>query len=422
MFLKRKRGYTLIEMIVVVAIICILTALAMPEVNGMTEKNQLKVAEEMVRQAIVEARTMSIAPKGGATGMSTVSGFEASFYTNITGKTSIGTGAGAKNYYPIMIRGVITQCDDETKVLSRQELKNFEFPDTVVIDKITPMTKLYFDSIQASPASPVVDMSSVRFKLTDFSVKCGGSNKAAGPEVSAFWGGSEIYQIRLKNLRIKDNQQEFGYVNVNKYSGQVWISQEKDALAKVVVPQDGDHDSYGQAVFYNGLQYQPNNFLQINNSQNGWLLFRMNNLETSDKTKFPKTVRVWLTTRLASGSMNVYLQDPNDYKDKVVGNDLLSSSNQPVAYDNIKDVLVKTLTLKNSNQISFDINLAKYKDKWLDGTDYNFSRPLVLLIKSNENDEKQIWTRMGYQSTGPVELNDSDGLMVRPAPFVEFIY
>lgn len=433
-----SKGYTLIEMIVVVGIICVLTALAMPEMNGVVEKNNLREAESIVRQAIIDTRAMSLAPKGGDNGVSMVTGFETDFYTGITGATTIGENdpvlpkINPISIFPVMVRGIITRCDDDSKVLYKEERKNYELPEGVVIDGFMPNDPVYQDSgydidKYDPPKQYTGAMTALRFKLTDFSVRCGGTNMSASSSDTDFWsGGEQYFQIRLKNTRINadSTDQQYGYVNVNKYSGQVWISQEENSMAKVTVPKDSKD-------FFDLYAYSPDDSfgqIQIQNGTKSYIIFRM-----SDVNDFPKKARVWLTSEGSSGGkVKISVLEPT--------NGLYDHGSTADNMQAIQDYIdigpssryVKTLSFDSSNsnniQQSFDINLKLNKEWWYDGASYKSSRPLILSFEGVALGTNITFYTQEYQDiNGKVCLDKTSPAVpsdckrsVRPGAFVEF--
>lgn len=57
---KSKKGFTLVEIIVVLAILAILIAVALPNMNGLLQENRAKVMYQDARVAFVAAQTLQI--------------------------------------------------------------------------------------------------------------------------------------------------------------------------------------------------------------------------------------------------------------------------------------------------------------------------------------------------------------------------
>ena len=66
--LRKKNGFTLIEMIVVISILAIMVAVSIPAYRSYGRRNELRNAAQQVRQALVEAQNMALAPKAGVKG------------------------------------------------------------------------------------------------------------------------------------------------------------------------------------------------------------------------------------------------------------------------------------------------------------------------------------------------------------------
>lgn len=61
-----KKGFTLIELLVVIAIITLFTAVGVPAFRNYGQKRQLNQAAEQVKSAILEAKSMALAPSAGS--------------------------------------------------------------------------------------------------------------------------------------------------------------------------------------------------------------------------------------------------------------------------------------------------------------------------------------------------------------------
>lgn len=66
MFSGLRRGFTLIELLVVIAIITLFTAVGVPAFRNYGQKRQLNQAAEQVKSAILEAKSMALAPPANA--------------------------------------------------------------------------------------------------------------------------------------------------------------------------------------------------------------------------------------------------------------------------------------------------------------------------------------------------------------------
>ena len=58
-----KKAFTLIEALVVVGILIILLIMSIPAYRSYSKRNELRNAAEKIRQAIIEAQNMALAPK-----------------------------------------------------------------------------------------------------------------------------------------------------------------------------------------------------------------------------------------------------------------------------------------------------------------------------------------------------------------------
>ncbi len=233
-----KIGYTLVEMMVVVGIIALLTVIAMPELKGVKRRTALQDTAEQLRQAILEARSMAIAPKGSFQNPKPYNIFEVRMNkdistwknTNKGDNFTSGRDPSGTDEYPVAIRAATTPCDDPNTVMNPEDIKVLAFPEDITISNFSP----------ANPPPEPADISAIQFPLASFSLKCG--YNANTPDASPFWeGGGSVFQITLQDTRIaqmkESGQSEFMYVNVDKYSGQVWVSREgKDAGGKIVSP------------------------------------------------------------------------------------------------------------------------------------------------------------------------------------------
>lgn len=424
---KIAKGYTLIEMVVVVGIIVMLTVLAMPQVNGIEEESNLAAAADTVRQAIIDARNRSMAPKSGDD-EAKYSTYKLVFTSGISGETVL----NSTNYWPIQLYGITTDCE---QVESKPEpIKKVDLPEGITIDSFSP------SDMQEPIGTTDKYIASVSYTLDNFNVTCSNMDTDADE-----WDDSQVFQIKLKNKKYDQlkksssgsTQPEFMYINVNKYSGQVWATSDEDGIGNIVrlpklAPAGDIKDDYSLQDTYVGFG---SNGAQIDirvgtdnlkHTYGGFIMFRLTGLT---EEKFPKKARLWLTTTNAtqSGSVEIYLQNPDDYSSY-----LNSSFETSLTLTGSTQYEGKTLSgLKSNNRYAVEFNIAKYNSWWKkdDGT-YDFSKPLVLYLKNTSPTSlAYFYSKEWLKNNGSVAIKDEEGktgaessLMVRPGPFVELIY
>lgn len=82
---NKSAGFTLAEMLVVIAIIIIISVLTVPSYNNFRRASQLRQAAQDVRQAIVDAQNMALAPKE-IPGLGTPKSYVLNFQNPIAGR------------------------------------------------------------------------------------------------------------------------------------------------------------------------------------------------------------------------------------------------------------------------------------------------------------------------------------------------
>ena len=91
--LKKTKGFTLIEMMVVIGILTIMAIIIIPNYRSYSRRNQLRESAQLVRSAIVEAQNDSLASKHPGTK------YGAKYLTaNSFGVYNTGTSAPLKSY------------------------------------------------------------------------------------------------------------------------------------------------------------------------------------------------------------------------------------------------------------------------------------------------------------------------------------
>ncbi|MDO8513801.1 MAG: prepilin-type N-terminal cleavage/methylation domain-containing protein [bacterium] len=450
-----KKGYTLIELIVVIGVIVILTALAMPQVNGIQERSSLTTAAETIRQAVIEARTDAIAPRGGNVGRSNFTAFEIKFINGITKKneqvkTTSGSNAVVTNS-PVEIQGIVTACDNRSNQLSSTLIKSIDFSDGIMIDGFSPEKLL--ESIKAGTeelipvdgdTSKKITRTGVRFTLANFDITCGGT-KSVDSQNAELWDSTKqenTFRVKLKNIRYEkiknttSSDTEFMYVNINKYSGQVWISREASESTDMAVFPDNSsaeslimQDSYWDAGGGDWI----GNILRVNDGNQSFVMFDWASLtDPSEPNKFPKRARLWLTTGdiVTAGSLvDIYMLKPDS---DLEGN---CSESSPTFSDchiyaeagaNRSEV-GELVDVEKNTRYSIEFNLARHKAWWNGTGSIDYDLPLVFYLTSG--DSVEFLSKEKYDSEGSVSIEDEGGgtggdssVAVRPAPVLELLY
>lgn len=126
-FMKSKKGFSLVELMIVVVIMAILVAVAVPIFNSVTGKAREKTCVDNQRQIITSIQNLYMAEGISGTGADVVLQFKGNTITITSGTFEVFEGVDDPKVDLDLIKGsfkTVPVCGDESKTISATITKN----------------------------------------------------------------------------------------------------------------------------------------------------------------------------------------------------------------------------------------------------------------------------------------------------------
>lgn len=219
---KRGSGYSLIELLVVLAVIVMISLASLPNIFGRNDRLSLDTSANRIKQMLIDARTRSLAPtgrEGGALGQV----FQVSIGDFQTGQANF-TAVGAAQTNTLSLERGSSRCDPSDDQGGFTQIRELKLPRNIYISSFFPVL----------PQSTDTD-AVIRFSVGKVGFVCG---LASDPSIDstdfngAVWSGrilSSLLSARARYSVITVSAQKLSekrYVVIDRQTSEVTVARE----------------------------------------------------------------------------------------------------------------------------------------------------------------------------------------------------
>lgn len=280
----KKRGYTLIELVVVLAVIALISAATLPNIASSSDQQRLLASANMIRQTILDARTRSLAPsKADSTG--NFQAFQVVF-SSFPGPSNNMSLTGDLNTRTVSEEKAIGSCGDQTNLTGQVTLRTNNLQRNVFISQFYPASNYGSDN-----------QAVIRFTVGRLGFVCGAYTDPRFNSTNfqgSFWSGKDPFgnnpsKARYLVIELSTTKDKKIYVVVDRQTGEVTVSRTNPQSGFVPVKDEEPPHWQGSALTDNNVKVTMSCGLQTSTV----LITYKRALDYLDSTTFDSTAPVF---------------------------------------------------------------------------------------------------------------------------------